>query len=86
MIPLPSQKYEKQGALLAPRFRANPPVKQNFTALYCKALKTKIAKQSENGTECHVYGLKRLNKQVERYKPKLIIIVNFSSKNLVKLF
>ena len=42
-----SQEYKKQGALPAPRFRLESPIKRikNFTALYYKALKTKIAKQ-----------------------------------------
>ena len=80
-----SQEYKRQRALQAPRFWVHSPVKRikNFTVLFYKALRTKVAKQysqSKNSIECNVYGLEGFNKQAERYKSKIIIIVNCSWK------
>ena len=91
IISLLSQEHEKQRALSAPRFRAHSPVKciKNLTAMCYKALKTKVAKkysQSKNSIDCDVYGLEGPNKQAERYKPKVIMTVNFSKKNSVKFY
>ena len=91
MISLLSQKYEKQGSTSSTAFPSTitSETYKNFTTFYWKTLRRKVAKQfsqSINSIERDVYLLGGFNKQAERYKPEVIMTVNFSKKDFVKLF
>ena len=73
MIPLFSQKSERQHPASCVRERLSVKHMKNFIALYYKTLGGKLAKQylqSKNSTEHDIFGLEGFNVQAERYKPK----------------
>ena len=86
MISLLLQEYERQKALPVLNFRIRSTVKR-IKKFYCLMLQSPKNKKYQNSTrnqknsiERGLYGLEEFDKQAERHKLKITIIVKFFLK------